>query len=469
MRAHLQANSYGNAVSADFENVMETASGKDLTAFFDQWLNRPGRPTYSWSWRQTTTPQGTTQLELTITQTQAPPAFAMPVDITVVDASAGKKTFVVQNTAKSQTFTLDLGVFQPTDVQLDPGNFILKTVAGATPSPTLQSVLAVAPAGTASLRWTSGGGTTSGFQIVESTDLLNWTTIADETTLTSGVTTFARSGLNPTLPTYYRVRSVSATTRPSSYSDTYGLRLGTGSSRVLIVDGYDRWDAQARGTSHPFAATHGAAVAAYPIAFDTCANEALLTANPAPTPHNAPLRLDGEESTTDETFSSAEQNLVTTYLRAGGRLLISGSEIGWDLWSQGNTADRDFYGNTLKAAYLADNSGIFNVSGTTGAIFEGLTFAYGTATAGSYPVGTPDVIAPANGSAQALEFTGGAGAAVQFSGTFAAGTAPGKLVYLAIPFETISTAADRNTTMAKTLQFFGLQPENPPSDSFLLY
>ena len=34
---------YGTAVSADFETVAESVSGKDLTTFFNQWLYRPRR------------------------------------------------------------------------------------------------------------------------------------------------------------------------------------------------------------------------------------------------------------------------------------------------------------------------------------------------------------------------------------------------------------------------------------------
>ena len=39
----------------------------------------------------------------------------------------------------------------------------------------------------------------------------------------------------------------------------------------------------------------------------------------------------GRENTIDETFSSAEQTLVTNYLDAGGAMLITGEELGWDL------------------------------------------------------------------------------------------------------------------------------------------
>ena len=35
-------------------------------------------------------------------------------------------------------------------------------------------------------------------------------------------------------------------------------------------------------------------------------------------------------STEDETFSDSEQALAKTYLEAGGKMIVSGSEIGWD-------------------------------------------------------------------------------------------------------------------------------------------
>ncbi len=50
----------------------------------------------------------------------------------------------------------------------------------------------------------------------------------------------------------------------------------------------------------------------------------------------------GDESTDEETFSSAEQSVVIPYLQQGGKMFISGSEIAWDLDYQGSSIDKSF-------------------------------------------------------------------------------------------------------------------------------
>ena len=65
----------------------------------------------------------------------------------------------------------------------------------------------------------------------------------------------------------------------------------------------------------------------------------------------------GEESTVDETFSYSEQSLIKTFLQQGGRLIVSGAEIAWDLDYKGSATDKDFYYNFLKAKYRYDAPG----------------------------------------------------------------------------------------------------------------
>ena len=46
IRGYTRAHALGNAVTDDFRREMERASGRDLTAFFDQWIFRAGFPTF---------------------------------------------------------------------------------------------------------------------------------------------------------------------------------------------------------------------------------------------------------------------------------------------------------------------------------------------------------------------------------------------------------------------------------------
>jgi len=167
----------------------------------------------------------------------------------------------------------------------------------------------------------------------------------------------------------------------------------------------------------------------------------------------------GDESTHDETFSAAEQALVKSYLEAGGRLFVSGSEIAWDLdqdnSSSGSTPeDEAFLHSYLKADYVADDAGVYSVAGAAGGIFSGMSFQYGTSTS-PYPEDYPDAIRPVGGGRAALLYANsGRIAAVQYEGIFGRGTRAGKLVYLAFPFETISGADTRAQVMGRVLAFF---------------
>lgn len=132
---------YSTAVSADFKRVAEQVSQRDLTAFFNQWLYRPGsaapgtgalyepsgRPTYSFS-ASARKQSGTNYLDLTINQGQSGTPFVMPVDIKLTDAAGATRMLSVNNAQGSQSYSLDLGSFAPLSIAFDPDNWVLKTM-----------------------------------------------------------------------------------------------------------------------------------------------------------------------------------------------------------------------------------------------------------------------------------------------------------------------------------------------------
>jgi len=138
----------------------------------------------------------------------------------------------------------------------------------------------------------------------------------------------------------------------------------------------------------------------------------------------------GEESAPDQTLDATERALLTDFLRGGGALFLSGTEIGWHLDDQGG--DPDFYNHILRADYAGDDAGTYRVAPASGAIFGGLDpFRFDTP--GMYDPDYPDRLAPVNGSVAALVYQGGAG------GTAAVQYADGcqRLVYFGFPFETV--------------------------------
>jgi len=249
---------------------------------------------------------------------------------------------------------------------------------------------------------------------------------------------------------------------------------------VLIVNGYDRFDrtlnpvqsARLFGTfggatggtfvaidrvrsrlsnSFDYVIQHASAIAAYAnrLRIDTVSNEAVISGAVNLSNYSAVIWNLGRESTADRTFDATEQTLVGNYLTAGGKLMVSGSEIAWDLDQSNN--GRTFVRNTLRTQYAGDDANTYAATGTASSIFSGvsLTFDNGSSV---YDVNSPDQLTPVNGSVAGLSYSGGNG------GTAATVAQSGnsRTVVMGFPFETVRNSNTRNIMMKRVLDFFGL-------------
>lgn len=109
---------FGNALSGDFQRVMEGESGLDLGSFFKQWLERPGYPKIDvvWSWKRA---KG--ELTLTIAQTQVGDAFAFPLEVAAVDEHGETiATTTIAVDSKQEKAVIKVASL-PVKVVLDPG------------------------------------------------------------------------------------------------------------------------------------------------------------------------------------------------------------------------------------------------------------------------------------------------------------------------------------------------------------
>ncbi|MFN3763351.1 MAG: hypothetical protein ACK4WK_09155 [Anaerolineae bacterium] len=230
--------------------------------------------------------------------------------------------------------------------------------------------------------------------------------------------------------------------------------------RALLVSGFDRLNRTMlvpdndpvegfnlrmflnRMNAYNYIIQHGQAIS---LPFDSASNEAVRDGDIRLTDYRLVDWFLGEESAPDQTLDPAERALLRAYLEGGGALFISGTEIGWHL--DGLGADPDFYRNTLRARYIADDAGTYLVTPTVGSIFAGLPpFRFDAP--GMYDPDFPDVISPTAGSVAALEYVGGTGgvAAIQYADGCS------RLVYFAFPFETIDPSA-RSAVMARVVDF----------------
>ena len=112
----------GNALTEDFQRVMEETSGKDLGDFFQQWAYVPGQPRFEGEWDYNATNQ---QLVVRLAQTQqVDHLFRVPLDIGIIDAQASPRTETVRIDQRSQTFTFSVES-EPDSVVLDPDVWLL--------------------------------------------------------------------------------------------------------------------------------------------------------------------------------------------------------------------------------------------------------------------------------------------------------------------------------------------------------
>ncbi len=257
----------------------------------------------------------------------------------------------------------------------------------------------------------------------------------------------------------------------SASSDIYAFKGWK--KDVLIVDGYDRIGSWGQEYHH-FATVHANSLPDT-LHYESCDNDQVVSGAVSLEDYKYVLWILADESTADTTFNPAEQTLVANYFKQGGRLFISGSEIGWDLGrSSSPQSDRQFYNNFLRSQYEGDDSGNNSVSGVSGTPFTGVSFQYGTASA-LYIEDYPDYISAVNNGTIGLKYGNGYNACVTYEGSYQGSPIDGKLVYIAFPFETIVGGSNRINLMEKVIDFFqqpvlGLNnKENQMPGKFVLF
>ncbi|MBK7369088.1 MAG: hypothetical protein IPJ04_14625 [Candidatus Eisenbacteria bacterium] len=141
IRRYRQDMQYRSATTEDFRASVEAESGRNLSAFFQQWIYGEYFPRYRASW--TAAPaSGGWDVTVTLLQTQTWQLFTMPVDLTVTYAG-GEQTFVAQDSLASQTFVFHVPG-APSDVAIDRDGWILKQIDSVVESPSFEkSVLLV--------------------------------------------------------------------------------------------------------------------------------------------------------------------------------------------------------------------------------------------------------------------------------------------------------------------------------------
>jgi len=317
------------------------------------------------------------------------------------------------------------------------------TTARYLPEPPTHAALRHNSSGALELSWAAGvsgdpfGDAATSYVIYTSPDGRSWDAGTDV-----GSATRARLDAVPGELLFARVAGVNAG-GVSFPSEVVGaMRSGDGTTPILVVDAFDRLDVGTLLTAstsigsvvrmdlrhmnaYDTTVAHGLAIADAGWPFETVTDEVfdgVSLADKRLVVWNA-----GEESTTDESFSGAQQQALRAFVSGGGALWASGSEVLWDLDARGGTSDKAFAAEVLGATMASDDAGTHVVSG------EGALAGVGPMDFDNniYAVEWPDALATSR--PVVARYSGGQPAALLGDGVF----------FMGYPFETIASESTR--------------------------
>jgi hypothetical protein len=148
------------------------------------------------------------------------------------------------------------------------------------------------------------------------------------------------------------------------------------------------------------------------------------------------------------TLNSTDQANLQTFLDNGGRLFISGQDIGYDI---GTTS---FYQNYLHANYIRDDVNLYTLNGVSGdPITSGINIISIAGGDGANNQGFPSEISPYDIFATPIFYYEGDGA-----GALRVDTGTYRVVYFAFGFEAINDQWDRAYLMYRIINWLDIEP-----------
>ena len=271
--------------------------------------------------------------------------------------------------------------------------------------------------------------------------------------------TYVLAGTSSDSLTFVRIQGISPWGK-SPKSKLLAAVPGTASPQLLIVDGFDA----AKGdNSRDFIRQHAVAFFDNGLNPVSASNTALTSGMIDPANYKIVDFFFGTDILVNESVSTDEQALLKTFLQNGGKLLISGSDIGYDLDSRGIASDKEFSHDYLKAKYhsrspLNRTSTYYQIQFLTDWPENPGSFDFDDGTNGSYNVSRPNTLKGINGGQTCLVFSGvdssDGVAGVCFNGLFPAGNLPGKVFVSSVPIETIYPNKARSLFLKSVLDFF---------------
>lgn len=299
----------------------------------------------------------------------------------------------------------------------------------------------------------------------------------DDGTIVKG-TSHTLDGLEPGDVRYVRVLGKNAGGHSLPSHTVAASVAPSGAASVLVVGGFDRIDGGLlvpddassfgqgmldrmwlhRINDGTYAVRHANAIAAAGFSFDGATDDAVEQGDVIVDGYQAIDWFTGEDSTNNDPLSAPARESLADYLDDGGRMLLSGAELGWALDLYGEPEEQAFFYERLHARYALDDAETYEVVAGGEPLDQVMPMSFSDPT--SYDPRYPDVLEPDTGGVVALHYQGGAG--MQAAIAWGVDDAGDRGVLLGFPFETIATEAARNDLMARVLAFF--EVEEAPGD-----
>ena len=221
------------------------------------------------------------------------------------------------------------------------------------------------------------------------------------------------------------------------------------------------------GNTFDYSATHGAAILKAGYSFVSCSDESVEEKRTSLNDYKYVDLILGKECQTKmgrggvtplqyKTFSKALQDAITGYCNQGGNIFVSGAYVGTDLWDNplatSEEADRKFASEVLKYKWRVNQAAVegrIKSVATPIGNFGGNYSYYNELNSNSYVVESPDAIEPAAKDAYTfMRYTeNNLSAGVAYKGEY-------KTCILAVPFESLRTATEKENLMNAILTFF---------------
>ena len=158
-------------------------------------------------------------------------------------------------------------------------------------------------------------------------------------------------------------------------------------------------------------------------------------------------------------LDTEDREMLRRHLDAGGKLFLSGQDIGWDLNESGNNEDPGFYADYLHADFISDDTNTMDLDGVPGdPITDGLALRIHGGDGAINQYYPSEIAAHDDDATEILYYVGhGAGAIRSVDSDSRA-----RVVYLAFGFEGINNPEDRAALMSAAVTW--LLPVGPQHD-----